>query len=179
MLLRLLIATLLVGLASGSSCVDTCSSPSLCNPITKPLAAKETLVFTTLSSADWKSYDWTKITTFAIFSGGDDDAVAEVTCLAHAFGVRVVKGEQFPMDDIYDNDAMKAFIDSKVDEAKRLGLDGLNFDNEGLTGSADILAQRIHEVKVAFKAEFEPPRSPSTCQSPPRTVKATAMTSPE
>ena len=53
---------------------------------------------------------------------------------------------------------MAAFISSKVDEAKRLGLDGVNFDNEGLTGTADILARRVKETRAAFEAEFDAPQ---------------------
>ncbi|GMH89015.1 hypothetical protein TL16_g11332 [Triparma laevis f. inornata] len=115
------------------------------------------MLFTTLSSSDWKAYDYDKITTLAIFAS-DDETIAAVTCLAHQKNVRVVKGCEFPMDQINDDDAMKTFIDSKVDEAKRLGLDGLNFDNEGLTGTANILAKRIKEVKAAFEAKFETPQ---------------------
>jgi len=114
-------------------------------------------MFTTLSSKDWMSYNYEKITTLAIF-GGDDETIAAVTCFAHQKNVRMVKGCEFPMDKIEDDEAMKQFIVSKVDEAKRLGLDGLNFDNEGLTGTADILAKRIKEVKAAFEAEFETPQ---------------------
>eukprot|EP00520_Triparma_pacifica_P015889 CAMPEP_0118656894 /NCGR_PEP_ID=MMETSP0785-20121206/13722_1 /TAXON_ID=91992 /ORGANISM="Bolidomonas pacifica, Strain CCMP 1866" /LENGTH=361 /DNA_ID=CAMNT_0006549763 /DNA_START=1 /DNA_END=1086 /DNA_ORIENTATION=+ len=161
--MKLLLGSLLVStalqLASAAiSCTDTCADPSFCSPITKPLPEKETLLFTTLSSDVWKSLDFSKVTTLAIFGNYDDTSVASVTCLAHQHNVRVVIGSEFPMDDIDDDEAMAKFVDSKVEEAKRLGLDGLNFDNEGLRSTADILAKRIKEVRAAFNAEFETPQ---------------------
>ena len=99
MLKILLLFSAAARLASGTSCVDTCADPTYCLPITKPLPERETLLFTTLTSGDsWKEYDYSKVTTLAIFGSNDDETVADLVCFAHAKNVRVVKGAEFPMD---------------------------------------------------------------------------------
>lgn len=72
----------LVLLALGSfSAVDSrkcpCEDPSLCEPIARP-QGKEFLMFSTKPNV-WRKYDWTKVTTIALFRPWDD----ELMCEAH------------------------------------------------------------------------------------------------
>ena len=75
--LLLFILHVLQGKSSPSeSC--PCSDKSLCERVTKPVE-KEVLVFST-SSLVWKHYDWSTVTTVAVFRKWDD----ELMCFAHS-----------------------------------------------------------------------------------------------
>ena len=54
-----------------------CEDQSLCEPIARP-PGKEFLMFSTKPNV-WKKYDWTKVTTIALFRPWDD----ELMCEAH------------------------------------------------------------------------------------------------
>ena len=54
-----------------------CEDKALCEPIARP-QGKEFLMFSTKPN-DWKMYDWTKVTTIALFRPWDD----ELMCEAH------------------------------------------------------------------------------------------------
>lgn len=54
-----------------------CEDKALCEPIARP-QGKEFLMFSTKPN-DWKKYDWTKVTTIALFRPWDD----ELMCEAH------------------------------------------------------------------------------------------------
>lgn len=54
-----------------------CEDTALCEPIARP-QGKEFLMFSTKPN-DWKKYDWTKVTTIALFRPWDD----ELMCEAH------------------------------------------------------------------------------------------------
>ena len=98
---------------------------------------QETFAFTTNSSvAVFEDYDMSKLTTLAGFFGDVPDADLQLlACKAHEHGVRVVEGAEFPMDEIHDDEKISSWISSSLNRTLFLGLDGLNFDNEGLSGS--------------------------------------------
>lgn len=54
-----------------------CEDQSLCEPIARP-PGKEFLMFSTKPNV-WRKYDWTKVTTIALFRAWDD----ELMCEAH------------------------------------------------------------------------------------------------
>jgi di-N-acetylchitobiase len=54
-----------------------CEDQSLCEPIARP-PGKEFLMFSTKPNV-WRKYDWTKVTTIALFRPWDD----ELMCEAH------------------------------------------------------------------------------------------------
>ncbi|KAJ7380314.1 hypothetical protein OS493_011036 [Desmophyllum pertusum] len=84
-------AAVLLVLGSFSTIVSgkcPCEDPSLCEPIARP-QGKEFLMFSTKPNV-WRKYDWTKVTTIALFRPWDD----ELMCEAHKRGVRVVFGSK-------------------------------------------------------------------------------------
>lgn len=70
----------LLALGSFSAVVSRkcpCEDESLCEPIARP-QGKEFLMFSTKPNV-WRKYDWTKVTTIALFRPWDD----ELMCEAH------------------------------------------------------------------------------------------------
>lgn len=74
--LRVLLLISIVNLALTRKC--PCSNPDLCKPITN-IPGKEFYMFSNIPNA-WKQYDWSRITTVAVFRDWDD----ELLCYAHS-----------------------------------------------------------------------------------------------
>ena len=130
--------------------------PALCQPLTTPLPTDETLAFTTLTSP--ASLNFTKLTTVALFGTDHDDLeVMDLICKAHESGVRVVRGVEFPMDDIESDTAISSWIDEQITISRTYGYDGLNWDNEQLSGTADVLNTRVRQAVDAFRGAFDAP----------------------
>ena len=66
-----------IQLSHGVKC--PCKDASLCKPLTIP-TRKESFGFSTGSSSNYKLYDWSKLTTLAVFGKWSD----EVLCFAHS-----------------------------------------------------------------------------------------------
>ena len=94
----LLSATLCCGLAA-SSC--PCSDPSLCEPIEK-VPEKEVVGFVT-SQTNWPGYNWTLLTTVAIFTTLNESLL----CYAHSKGVRVVLSASYDTSKLDDPSSVK------------------------------------------------------------------------
>ncbi|KAM8930448.1 di-N-acetylchitobiase-like [Pelodytes ibericus] len=101
-----------------------CSDPALCEPITHTRDF-EVFVFTVRGDS-WKSYDWSKITTVALFAQYDP----ELMCFAHSKGARIVLTGDVPIKDMVDKANRTAWITEKVNLAKTLYMDGINLDIE-------------------------------------------------
>ena len=97
----LLAATLCCGLVA-SSC--PCSVPSLCEPI-KGVRDKEVLGFVT-SETNWPGYNWTLLTTVALFTGMNDTLL----CYAHSKGVRVVLSANYDTSKLNDPSSVKVSL---------------------------------------------------------------------
>ena len=133
----------------------------MCSPLATPLPLQETFAFTVLSNpAAVERYDFDKLTTLAIFvpETTSDDMLFDLVCSAHEKGVRVVEGTGFPMDDIHDDDKISSWIADSLNRTLKYGFDGLNFDNEQISGTADIITQRINETTTAFRDAIAVPQ---------------------
>ncbi|XP_077978224.1 di-N-acetylchitobiase-like [Glandiceps talaboti] len=108
-------------LATSSSC--PCSDPSLCKPI-QSQPEKEIFVFRTEDT--WKFYDWSMVTTVAMFFDFDP----ELLCTAHAHKARLVLTASFPKENLTNADDRRRWIDGKVQQALDWHMDGINFDFE-------------------------------------------------
>ena len=99
----------------------------------------------------YESWDLSKVTTIGLFHGdATDQQNCDLVSFAHQHSVRVVISAEFPMNSINDDETIAVWIEDKLADLETFGFDGLNFDNEQLSGTADIVAQRIHEVRVAL-----------------------------
>ncbi|KAL8178385.1 UNVERIFIED_CONTAM: hypothetical protein K2H54_044141 [Gekko kuhli] len=102
----------------------------------------------------WKFYDWSQVTTVATFGKYDP----ELMCYAHSRGSRVVLKGDVPVKEIVDPTFRAAWIDQKVELAKRQYMDGINIDIEQMVkkSSAEYyaLTALVKETTEAFHREI-------------------------
>ncbi|XP_063283697.1 di-N-acetylchitobiase [Pelobates fuscus] len=121
----LLLSPLLVLLGVTLSwAVCPCADPALCDPI-KHIPDFEVFVFH-VGRKSWKLYDWSNITTVALFAQYDP----ELMCFAHSKGARFVLKGDVRITDMVDPDNRTAWITEKVNLAKHQFMDGINLDIE-------------------------------------------------
>lgn len=126
-----------------------CSDPDLCNPVATAPAAKEVFTFHTAEGATiWQSYNWSLITTIAVFGNLDP----ELMCFAHSKGARVVLGADFPDDQLTNASAVEAWVAQQLQISIDNHTDGINLDIEGNTANADALTTLTQSVASAFRA---------------------------
>ncbi|XP_073449739.1 di-N-acetylchitobiase-like [Aquarana catesbeiana] len=101
-----------------------CSDPALCDPI-QHSRDSEVFVFY-VRGKNWKRYDWSKVTTVALFAPYDP----ELMCFAHSKGARFVLKGDVPVKEIIDPKQRSAWIAGKVKLAKTQYMDGINLDIE-------------------------------------------------
>ncbi|KAF6108121.1 chitobiase [Phyllostomus discolor] len=142
---------LLLPLQAGANC--PCQDPALCQPIRKH-PNFEVFVFD-VGGKTWKSYDWSQITTVALFGKYD----SELMCYAHAKGARVVLKGDVSLKDIIDPNFRASWIAQQVNLAKTQYMDGINIDIEQevnySTPEYDALTALVQETADAFHHEIE------------------------
>ncbi|XP_040843297.1 di-N-acetylchitobiase isoform X1 [Ochotona curzoniae] len=150
-LLRLLLLPLLALSAAGDLC--PCQQPAHCLPI-RHRPDFEVFVFD-IGHKTWKHYDWTQITTVAVFGKYD----SELMCYAHSKGARVVLKGDVSLKEIIDPKFRAAWIAQKVDLAKTQYMDGINIDIEQEVACSspeyDALTALVRETTDAFHREIE------------------------
>ncbi|XP_061489484.1 di-N-acetylchitobiase-like [Rhineura floridana] len=146
-----LLIVVLFHLRLGSSACP-CEDPALCNTISGTRDF-EVFVFD-VGGKSWKSYDWSHITTVAIFGKYDP----ELMCYAHSRGSRVVLKGDISVTEIVDPAVRAAWISQKVDLAKRQFMDGINIDIEQEVEKASpeyyALTDLVKETTEAFHKEI-------------------------
>eukprot|EP01062_Namystynia_karyoxenos_P014439 TRINITY_DN15199_c0_g1_i2.p1 TRINITY_DN15199_c0_g1~~TRINITY_DN15199_c0_g1_i2.p1 ORF type:complete len:365 (+),score=83.87 TRINITY_DN15199_c0_g1_i2:85-1179(+) len=135
----------LVELAAPQACA--CANASLCKPVSTPLPAAEKLAFTT--STNWPHFDWTQVTTVAVFGKVDPQLI----CTAHSHGARVVVGADMDKAQLGNETARSAWVGSLLAQAQASGLDGVNVDIEGNSANRDGLTALISELSTRFKKQ--------------------------
>ncbi|RXN00025.1 Di-N-acetylchitobiase [Acipenser ruthenus] len=102
----------------------------------------------------WKSYDWSVVTTVAAFGKYDP----ELLCFAHSKGARLVLKGDVSLDYIVDPTNRTAWISGQVDLAKKQFMDGINIDieHEVQDGSPEYyaLTALVKETTEAFHEEI-------------------------
>jgi hypothetical protein len=89
-----------------------CGNESYCKPLTHPPNGPELFVFTVTPGA-WKAYNFTYLTTIAVFYDLANDPA--LVCSAHMHGVRVVMlASGFNLDNLTNSDATAAWVASQV-----------------------------------------------------------------
>ncbi|OWA53675.1 Di-N-acetylchitobiase [Hypsibius exemplaris] len=103
-----------------------CEDARLCEPISKT-ARKEVYGFATNNASDvYLKYDWSKLTTLAMWEFSD-----ELMCFAHGKGVRLdLVVSDYPVAQLTNDTFRRAWVASKVAVVKDKFLDGINFDPE-------------------------------------------------
>ncbi|XP_051021687.1 di-N-acetylchitobiase-like [Acomys russatus] len=103
----------------------------------------------------WKSYDWSQITTVAVFGKYDP----ELMCYAHSKGARVVLKGDVSLKDIIDPTVRAAWVAQKVDLAKTQYMDGINLDIEQEVNCSspeyEALTALVKETTEHFHREIE------------------------
>uniref|UniRef100_A0A8D2ACQ6 Di-N-acetylchitobiase n=1 Tax=Sciurus vulgaris TaxID=55149 RepID=A0A8D2ACQ6_SCIVU len=138
-------------LAAGARC--PCQEPALCRPI-RHRPDFEVFVFD-VGKKTWKSYDWSQITTVAVFGKYD----SELMCYAHSKGARVVLKGDVSLKDIIDPTFRTSWIAQKLDLAKSQYMDGINIDIEQevtcFSPEYDALTALVKETTDSFHREIE------------------------
>lgn len=149
----------------GSAAVCPCKEEELCKPIQHE-PEFEVFVFD-VGKKDWKSYDWSKVTTVAAFGKYDE----ELMCYAHSKGARLVLKGDVPLSDMVDVANRTAWITEKVNLAKSQFMDGINIDIEqaveesspeyyALTALVKETTERFHKEIPGSKVSFDVAWSP-------------------
>lgn len=162
---RTLVALLLVELVVfGCSCHAAaddgggkdcpCDTEQQCLPV-KTFPDKEVLGFM-VSRDNWRLYDWSKITTLALFTEMTSQELTQLVCYAHSKNVRVVLHGDYPIADLSDEDKRSKWVMGFVDQVKENYLDGLNIDIESAVAkdstNASYLTQLVKETYSTFKS---------------------------
>ncbi|XP_033108879.1 di-N-acetylchitobiase-like [Anneissia japonica] len=139
---------ILLSLLSLIVCLSNCpcSESSFCNPIVSP-PRKEIFVFQ-LGGTDWKSYDWSVVTTVAMFGKYDP----QLMCYAHSKGARVVLKGYLSATQLKNKTITQQWISQQVQLAVDQFMDGINIDIEGPLdkSEAPLLTQLVADTTKAF-----------------------------
>ncbi|XP_071957112.1 di-N-acetylchitobiase-like [Antedon mediterranea] len=144
-LLVLSIIKLMISLViCSTSC--PCSDSSLCKPISSS-PRKEIFIFQ-LGGSDWKSYDWSIVTTVAMFGKYDPDLM----CYAHSHGARVVLKGVVSADQLNNSTYTNLWITQQVKLAQDQFMDGINIDIEDPLDKSDapLLTKLVAETTLVF-----------------------------
>jgi di-N-acetylchitobiase len=148
----LLVAAALLALGCAPAAAATscpCDDPSLCEPI-KGTPKKEIFGFVT-SESNWPGYNWTLLTTVALFTKTNDSLL----CHAHSKGVRVVLSASYDTSQLQDSAKIKEWIQEHLEAVQSGFADGLNIDIEGEvaagSGEVGLLTQLVKDTVAAFK----------------------------
>ena len=133
-----------------------CSDLNLCKPLDIG-PRKEVIGFVTAKD-NWKMYNYTHLTTLAIFTELDPQLV----CYAHQKNVRVVLAAEFNLTKLDDFDYRDNWISTIIETVKSSFLDGINIDIDDPISSIGSLTDQLFmvfldEIVTAFHREI--PRS--------------------
>ena len=143
--------TLLSKEVDDSAC--PCSDPNLCKPL-EIGPRKEVIGFVTAKD-NWKMYNYTYLTTLAIFTELDPQLV----CYTHQKNVRVVLAEHFDLTKLEDFDYRDDWISDTIETVKSSFVDGINVDIEDPIPSIKSLTDQLFmvfldEITTAFHREI-------------------------
>ena len=151
----LVVAFLLVAAAWPSharSC--PCASEELCQPITTS-PVKEVLGFM-VSTENWRLYNWTQLTTLAVFVKMTPQQLSDLVCFAHSHNVRVVLHANYPLTHLADTAMRSKWVADFISEVQDGFLDGINIDIEQPitkdSSNVSLLTDLVQEAYNRFKA---------------------------
>ena len=122
----LLLGALLI--AHGRAEVCPCNTTLLCEPIAT-IHTREIFIFHLSGGTKWRSYDWSIITTVAVFGGQSIEP--DLYCFAHSMGARVVLvAANFNISKAADPAARTAWAREVATNVNASRADGINLDIE-------------------------------------------------
>ena len=142
-------------LVSYSQCkVCPCKDASLCQPV-EEVPEKEVLGFM-IRSGNWLYYNWTELTTIAIFTDLNESMLNDLVCHAHAHKVRVVSHIGSEILKLSSKASRESYVTNLLDTVQSQYLDGVNIDAEDpvASGSEEELMLNVvtKEIYTRFKA---------------------------
>jgi hypothetical protein len=134
-----------------------CGDPSWCDPIQIPLYNRSEVYAFSLSTENWKHYDWSVITTVA---HSFVDLTREWVCFAHQHNARVVFTTGIPSAILQNTTAKEQkllWVQDLVDRVQRVGADGLNIDFEEEVAEDDSYTQAAlvyvtSQIQISLKS---------------------------
>jgi di-N-acetylchitobiase len=138
-----------------------CADASLCRPVVGP-PRREVFAFQAIPQ-NWRAYDWSRVTTVALYSGLNDDNAA-MLCYAHSVGVRVVHmtawtWQFMPLENLANKTIRDLWVAYTVAQVVGSHLDGVNVDIEQPAKAGGAVATGIallmEELAVALRPRIE------------------------
>jgi hypothetical protein len=128
-MIRCLFATILcLGSVASFAWIDgqcPCANQSLCQPIqVGPRREKFTFI---VSMDNWRSYDYSQLTTIAMFV---DQLDPEFYCVAHSQQVRLVWTAGYDVKKLGNAAVRQEWLETQVNKVKSTFTDGINIDVE-------------------------------------------------
>lgn len=115
-----------------------CINQSLCQPI-QVGARREKFTFI-VSIDNWRSYDYSQLTTIALFV---DHLDPEFYCYAHSHQVRLVWTAGYDIKKLNDPKARQEWLQSQVDKVKNTFTDGINIDVENEIAQGSLASRQF------------------------------------
>ena len=130
-----------------------CSDVKLCLPVQeKP--DKEVVGFMTRTS-NWKKYNWTQLTTIALFTDMNKTDLMEFICYAHQHKVRVVTNIRSDVLSVHNDSGRQEFVKKLLDKVRDNYFDGINIDVESPLSSKsseiESMTDTVKEIYHQFK----------------------------
>lgn len=131
-----------------------CDDTDLCQPV-HVTHDKEVLGFM-IRPQNWHHYNWSELTTIAIFTDLNDSSLNALMCHAHANQVRVIIHTGSEVLKLSNESTRSVYIANLLQRVKSHHLDGVNIDAEDpvAKGSDEELTLNVvtKEIYTAFKA---------------------------
>ena len=131
-----------------------CPDSKLCSPLSVG-DRREVLGFV-MNNRNWREYNWSAITTLALFTPFDDQELYDLMCFAHSKRVRVLlPGRGFDVSQLGNATARTSWINTYLSQAQQFFLDGINIDFEQAieadSNDQSFLTGLVKETYDAFK----------------------------
>lgn len=137
---------------AGEDC--PCETKEQCLPVSS-FPSKEVLGFM-VSPDNYHKYDWTKLTTLAVFTEMTSQQLADLVCFAHSHNVRVVLHADYPAANLSDSNKRSNWVTGLLDQVQQGFLDGINIDFEQPikkdSADVDYFTQLVKEAYTRFKS---------------------------
>ena len=102
-----------------------CPDVSLCQPL--QVGSRHEKVAFMVSNANWRSYDYSQLTTIVIFSNDFD---SQLLCLAHSQQVRLIWIANYDVKQLGNATARTEWVNIQVNQVRATFTDGINIDIE-------------------------------------------------
>ncbi|KAF2077139.1 hypothetical protein CYY_001524 [Polysphondylium violaceum] len=132
-----------------------CKEKALCQPITgESLKDRKEFYVFTVNQSNYVNYDWSVITTLAVFYA---EPIGQELCVAHENRARVVYAVYYPITQLANQTYKQQWIEDQVELVKNNFLDGINIDFESsITKNhpleSALLTGLVAETTVALKS---------------------------